>query len=122
MLVALLLGQHRQTLHTFSDILRGDVKQFFISYSKPHQAVSPDTVSRWIKTTLVAAGIDTSKYSAHSTRSASTSAAKEHSNSITTIMKSAGWSQESTFSKFYSKLVKPQEIFGAELKAVCGGN
>ena len=92
-------------------------------YLKPHKAVSPDTVSRWIKTTLVDAGIDTSKYSAHSTRSASTSAAKGNNISIATIMKSAGWSQESTFTKFYDKPVAPRENFGAELlKAVCGDN
>ena len=38
-------------------------------------------------------------------------------------MKSAGWSQESTFTKFYDKPVAPRENFGAELlKAVCGDN
>ena len=88
------------------------MKQLFISYTKPHKAVSPDTVSRWVKTTLVDAGIDTSKYSAHSTRSASTSAAKGNNISIATIMKSTGWSQESTFAKFYDKPVAPRENFG----------
>ena len=121
--VSLCVVKHVQQYLKHTDILRGDVKQFFISYSKPHKAVSPDTVSRWIKTTLVNAGIDTSKYSAHSTRSASTSAAKGNSISITTIMKSAGWSQESTFTKFYQKPVEPRENFGAELlRAVCGDN
>ena len=88
------------------------MKQLFISYTKPHKAVSPDTVSRWIKTTLVDAGIDTSKYSAHSTRSASTSAAKGNNISIPTIMKIAGWSQESTFTKFYDKPVALERILG----------
>ena len=38
-------------------------------------------------------------------------------------MKSAGWSQESTFTKFYNKPVEHQGNFGAELlKAVCGDN
>ena len=97
---SLCIVKHVQQYLKHTDILRGDVKQFFISYSKPHKAVSPHTVSRWIKTTLVDAGIDTSKYRAHSTRSASTSAAKGNSISIATIMKSAGWSQESTFTKF----------------------
>ena len=105
------------------DILQSDVKQLFISYTKPHKAVSLDTVSWWIKTTLVNAGIDTSKYSALSTRSESTSAAKGNNISIATIMKSAGWSQESTFTKFYDKPVCPRENFGAELlNAVCGDN
>ena len=71
------------------------------------KAVSLDTVSRWIKTSLVDAGIDTSKYSADSTRSASRAAEEGNSISIATTMKSAGWSQESTFTKFYNKPVEP---------------
>ena len=99
--------KHVQQYLKHTDILRGDVKQFFISYSKPHKAVFPYTVNRWIKTTLVDAGICTSKHSAHSTRSASTSAAKGNSISLATVMKSAGWSHESTFTKFYNKPVEP---------------
>ena len=119
--VNLCIVRHVQQYLKHTVFLRGNVKQFFISHSKPHKAVSPDTVSRWIKTTLVDAGIDTSKYSAHSTRSASTSAAKGNSISNATIMKSAGWSQESTFTKFYNKPVEPRENFETELlKAICG--
>ena len=88
--VSLCIVKHLQRYLKHTDILRGDLKQLFISYSKPHKAVSPDTVCRLL--TMVDAGIDTSKYSAHSTRSASTSAAKGNSISIATIMKSAGWS------------------------------
>ena len=121
--VSLCIVKHFQHYLKRTEVLRGDVKQFFVSYTKPHKAVSPDTVSRWIKTTLAGAGIDTSKYGAHSTRSASTSAAKGNSISIATIMKSAGWSQESTFTKFYHKPVEHRANFGAELlKAVCGDN
>ena len=116
--VSLCIVKHLQQYLKHTDILRGDVKQLFISYSKPHKAVSPDTVSRWLKTTLIDAGIDTSKYSAHSTRSASTYAAKGNSISIATIMKSDGWSQWST--KFTTKFTTSQWNlkrihFGAEL-------
>ena len=121
--VSLCIVKHLQHYLKRTDVLRGDVKQLFVSYTKPHKAVSPDTVSRWIKTTLAGAGIDTSKHGAHSTRSASTSVAKGNSISIATIMKSAGWSQESTFTKFYHKPVEHRANFGAELlKAVCGDN
>ena len=117
------LQQYLKNTDILRDILRGVVKQLFISYSKPNKAVSLDTVSRWIKTTLVDAGIDNSKYSAHSSTSASTSEAKGNSISIATIMKSTGWSQESTFTKFYNRPVEPQENSGAELlKAVRGDN
>ena len=57
-------------------LLRENQHGFFISYQKPHKDVSVDTVSRWLKTTLQLAGIDIEKFGAHSTRSASTSAAK----------------------------------------------
>lgn len=110
--VSLCIVKHLQQYLKRTDILRGDVKQLFISYTKPHKAVSPDTVSRWIKTTLVDAGIDTSKYSALSTRSASTSAVKGNNISIATIMKSAGWSQESTFTKFMTNQWPLERILG----------
>ena len=42
----------------------------FISYVKPHKNVSRDTISRWCKNMLEEAGINTSIFKAHSTRSA----------------------------------------------------
>ncbi|XP_022789131.1 uncharacterized protein LOC111328861 [Stylophora pistillata] len=66
--VSLCIVKHLQQYLKHTDTLRGNVKQLLISYSKPYKAVSPDTISRWIKATLVDAGIDTSKYSAQSTR------------------------------------------------------
>ena len=65
---------------------------------------------------LQLAGIDTSTLSAHSTRAASTSAAKAQKLSITTIMASAGWSSENTLTKYYNKTIsKPTENFGKQL-------
>ena len=61
------------------------------------------------------AGIDTSIFSAHSTRSASTSCAKAEQISLDTTMKSAGWSNESTFQKFYNVPIVSRENFGYEL-------
>ena len=51
--------------------------RLFISFVKPHGAVSPATISRWIKTVTVLsdAGIDTSVFKAHNIRGAATSAA-----------------------------------------------
>lgn len=79
--------------------------QLFLSYKKPHKKVSKETIARWIRTTLNRAGINTNKFKPHSTRSASTSAAAATGASINCIMKAAGWSQESTFRKFYNKEV-----------------
>lgn len=50
-------------------------EQLIIGYKKPHAPVSCNTIARWLKNVLQQSGIDTSVYSAHSTRTASTSAA-----------------------------------------------
>jgi hypothetical protein len=51
------------------------------------------------------AGIDTSIFKAHSTRSASTSAATKLGVPLQDIMSSAGWSSNSTFGKCGGHLV-----------------
>ena len=56
--------------------LRKGTKQLLICYKAPHGPVSKDTISRWIKQTMKAAGIDTTVFKPHSTRGAATSAAK----------------------------------------------
>ena len=67
------------------------------------------------------AGIDSGKYSAHSYRSASTSAAAFSGVSITTILKAASWKNVDTFKNYYYReldevydLEEP-ENFGVEL-------
>ena len=47
-------------------------QQLLVSYQKPHKAVSNATIGRWVKTRLANAGIDIGTFSAHSSRSAST--------------------------------------------------
>lgn len=39
--------------------LRSETTKLFISFIKPHKAVSKDTISRWCKTTLQNSGINT---------------------------------------------------------------
>ena len=85
--------------------LRGSESQLLVSYTKPHKAVSRDTIGRWVKTVLSSAGIDTKKFKPHSTRAAAVSAASNASDSLNEILKTAGWSSESTFGKFYNKPV-----------------
>lgn len=76
----------------------------FISFVKPFKPVSRDTISRWIVQVLKLAGIDTSIYKAHSTRSASTSAASKNV-PVDTILSTAGWTNAQTFAKYYKKRV-----------------
>ena len=78
--------------------------KLLVSYIKPHGAVTPSTIGRWIKTLLGQAGIDTEIFSGHSTRCASTSKALI-SVSTDVILATAGWTEESTFRKFYNKPV-----------------
>lgn len=77
----------------------------FVSLNKPHDRVSNDTLARWIKYTLQHAGIDTSIYSAHSCRTASSSAAHRSGLNINQILRNCGWSNERTFAKWYQKPV-----------------
>lgn len=94
--------------------LRGEETQLLISFVKPHKAVSKDTIGRWVKCVLANAGIDTNQFGAHSTRSAATSAAKRSGLDMTTIMRAAGWSNASTFARFYNKPIEhsPDANFG----------
>ena len=82
--------------------------QLLVSYVKPHDKVFSSTIGRWLKTSLAQAGIDIHVYQAHSTRSASTSKAAG-SLPVDAVMKLAGWSQESTFRKYYDKTVSASD-------------
>jgi hypothetical protein len=95
--------------------LRGGHSPLFIAISKPHRPVSRDTVSRWIKYTLTAAGIDMSIFTPHSTRSASTSAAHRAKVPIGSILATAGWANSSTFAKYYNKPLNTQGVFSQKI-------
>ncbi|KAJ8914163.1 hypothetical protein NQ315_016242 [Exocentrus adspersus] len=84
---------------------------------KPHGTASKQTISRWVKETLKASGIDTEKFLPHSTRHASSSAAQRLGVSLEVICRTAGWSQQTqTFAKFYSRpLSKDTELAEAVL-------
>ena len=83
--------------------LRGEEPRLFISFIKPHKAVTSSSIARWLKTTLEEAGIDTAVFGAHSTRGASSSAAAIAGITTADILKAANWSSESVFQKFYHK-------------------
>lgn len=80
-------------------------QKLFISFQSPYHPVSKDTISRWIKATMQKAGIDTQMFKAHSTRAAATSAVTRHVD-ISTILKTAGWSNCRTFATYYDKRVE----------------
>jgi len=72
-----------------------------ISHIKPHRQVSSPTIARWMLYMMSRAGLDTVKYKAHSTRSASTTKATERGVTFDQLQKCANWTNQSTFQKFY---------------------
>ncbi|XP_015122235.1 uncharacterized protein LOC107044738 [Diachasma alloeum] len=87
--------------------LRGTEKALFISGKKPHNAITSQTLSHWIKDVLSKSGVDTATFSAYSTRHASTSAAKDSGVNIDMILKTAGWTPSSeTFARFYNRPIQ----------------
>ena len=92
-----------------------DHTRSFLSYSKPHHPVCQSTISRWVKTVMKKAGIDTESFKPHSTRAASTSAAFRKGIPLETIMAAAGWSAECTFATYYKKDVREDATFGQSI-------
>ena len=91
----------------------------FLSYHAPHNPVGKDTISRWIKCGLHEAGIDVDQFKAHSTRAASTSAARHQSLPVKDILVVAGWEHESTFDKFYNKSDSLQKTYAESVLSQC---
>mgnify|MGYP001556249899 CR=1 FL=1 len=87
--------------------LRGSCTKLLTVTKPPYGPASLDTISRWLRTILTASGVPV-KFSGHSTRSASTSAAAS-SGLIPTdiILRNAGWTSERTFAVFYQRDIVP---------------
>lgn len=96
--------------------LREGTTSLFISYKKPHKAVGRDTISRWTKKTMEEAGINLDIFKPHSTRAASTSTAMSRDVPLETILRTAGWQKETTFTKFYSKTLCTEGTVGETLQ------
>lgn len=87
---------------TRTECIRKNICRLFITSKSPFRPATSQTLAHWVKKALEKSGLDTNMFSAHSTRHASTSAAKRRGVNIDTLRKTAGWSQNSlTFAKFY---------------------
>lgn len=83
---------------------RGSIQELFISLNlNKCKAVCKQTLSNWVRETLSAAGIDTSVFKAHNAHHAANSAAKRLGVDMSVILKTAQWSSESTFARFYDR-------------------
>ncbi len=81
---------------------RKDVKQLILTHGKPHGPAARSTITRWLKEIMVAAGIDMNMFTAHSVRAAAVSSVSSRL-PLATILKTGGWTSESTYSRFYKK-------------------
>ena len=81
----------------------------FLAMKKPNKPVTGSSIGRWIKSLLGKAGVDTSTFKAHSTRGAAASKAARSGVPVDTILKTAHWSNESTYTKFYFREVQQSE-------------
>ena len=77
--------------------------QLLLSFVRPFGPISRDTLARWTLKVLQLAGIDTEKYGGHSTRGATTSAAKRLGVPIHLILKQASWRSVQSFATHYDK-------------------
>lgn len=84
-------------------------QKLFVTYTRPYNQPAISTLSNWIKLVLQLAGVDVKLFKTHSTRSASTSAAIKAGVAVNNILKSAGWTNESIFRKFYNRPVTVQD-------------
>ena len=101
------------TIHHYLDRtkdLRGTVTRFFLTTKPPITSASRDTLRRWTRDMMKSAGIDLNIFLPHSTRSASTSKAAG-TLPLSTILSTAGWSRESTFTSHYKRPIAKQSDF-----------
>lgn len=78
--------------------------KLLLTFKKPYHNASAQTISRWIRKVMLKAGIDSTKYTSHSTRHASTSLADRKGVSLDIIRSAAGWTDHSrTFATFYNR-------------------
>ena len=107
------LSDYLQRTEGIRENLGMDNTTLILSYQYPHHPVKSATLARYVKNFLGQAGIDLTVFTAHSTRSASSSKANNLGLSLKDISKAAGWKGHSTFQQFYKFPI--QKNFGTEL-------
>ena len=81
-----------ETLRQYQKVtasLRKESTHLFVAFVKPHKPVAPCTIARWLKEVLKLSGSNTKIFTAHSTRSAFSSAAVDSGVTTYDILKAA---------------------------------
>lgn len=81
--------------------IRHNENQLFISWSSK-KAVTRQTLARWLKSVLHLAGIDTTRFSAHSYRGAGLSKAYQKGATIEQVVAAGNWSSPHIFKTYYN--------------------
>jgi hypothetical protein len=89
-------------IHQFRDITRIN-DQVFLSITPPFMEVSSQVIAKDTLELMKAAGLDTVKYKAHSTRMAAATAAIDKGVSVEDVMKVGRWLSWSVFERFYNR-------------------
>ena len=100
----------------------GSPKPVFVTSRKPFRRARAGTIGHWIKDLLNTAGVNTEVFSAHSTRSASTSYAASKGVPINDILKAANWSSETTFEQYYHRSSTPSTFAETILQSTLNMN
>ena len=86
---------------TESSRVAANTTKLSLSFIKPYQPISTDTCSHWLKIVLSNSGVNISIFKGHSYRGAAMSKAVSQGVSVDLILKTADWSTESVFTRFY---------------------
>ena len=84
---------------------KSDELKLFLSFIEPHRPVSSQTIGKWLVNTIKLACDNDIKVTAHSTRAIGPSWALFKVISMSSIIEAADWKTESTFTKFYYRIV-----------------
>ena len=97
----------REYLDRTAPLCHTVANMMLITLRKPYKYVSSQTLAWWMTNIMAAAGVDTSMFKQHSTRSASAAWSEKgtKSMSVAQICKQAQWSNlTTTYRKFYHKV------------------
>ena len=86
---------------TASFRMKSEQEQLFLSINNQYSPVVSSSIAWWLTSVLTSSGVDTSIFSAHSTRGTSTSAASLAGVTTQQILSTADWSTANVFKKFY---------------------
>lgn len=94
-----------------SAVAKGKPKptNLFLSW-KTKQAVTKQTIARWLKMVLSLAEIDTSQFTAHSFRGAGLSHAFEKGATVNQILEAGDWTSVKTFNNYYNKPTSSSDV------------